>query len=89
MGEMIGKIIQFGIDSRNWVTNELPKIINNIIDWFKQLPSKIWNWLKETLNKIGQWISNMKNTISQKFPGIINSIVNWFKELPRENVRYR
>lgn len=83
IGEMLGKIVQFGIDSRNWVTNELPKIINNIIDWFKKLPSNIWNWLKDTVNKIGQWITNMKNMVAQKIPQVINSIVNFFKQLPQ------
>ena len=83
MGEMLGKIVQFGIDSRNWVINELPKIINNIIDWFKKLPSNIWNWLKDTVNKIGQWITNMKNMVAQKIPQVINSIVNFFKQLPQ------
>lgn len=83
IGEMLGKIVQFGIDSRNWVTNELPKIINNIIDWFKKLPGNIWNWLKDTVNKIGQWITNMKNMVAQKIPQVINSIVNFFKQLPQ------
>lgn len=83
IGEMLGKIVQFGIDSRNWVTNELPKIINNIIDWFKKLPGNIWNWLKDTVNKIGQWITNMKNMVAQKIPQVINSIINFFKQLPQ------
>ena len=83
---MLGHIIQFGIDAKNWVTTELPKIINNIIDWFKKLPGTIWNWLKETLNKIIQWITDTKNNISQKIPEIINSIIDWFKKLP-ENMK--
>lgn len=38
IGQLLGHIIQFGINAWKWVTTELPKIINGIIDWFKQLP---------------------------------------------------
>ncbi len=38
IGELLGKIIQFGLDCWNWVTTELPKIIQGVIDWFAQLP---------------------------------------------------
>ena len=40
VGEMIGHIIKFGQDAWNWVTTELPKIIQSVIDWFAQLPRK-------------------------------------------------
>jgi len=82
IGEILGHIVQFGINTKNWITNELPKIINNIIEWFKQLPSKIWNFLVNTVTNIGKWITNMKNKIVQGIPSIIQKIVNFFKELP-------
>ena len=40
IGQILGNIIQFGINAYNWVTTELPKIIQGIIDWFAQLPRK-------------------------------------------------
>ena len=38
IGELLGKIVQFGVDAYNWVTTEIPKIIQSVIDWFAQLP---------------------------------------------------
>lgn len=40
IGQMIGQILQFGMDIWNWITVELPQIIQGIIDWFAQLPRK-------------------------------------------------
>lgn len=40
IGQILGSIIQFGLNAYNWVTTELPKIIQGIIDWFEQLPRK-------------------------------------------------
>lgn len=82
IGEMIGHIIKFGEDVKNWISTKLPEIINNIINWFKELPNNIWQWLVNTINKIGQWIENMKNKISQGIPQVINNIINFFKQLP-------
>ena len=63
IGKMIGHIIKFGQDVKEWITTKLPEIINNIIDWFKKLPGNIWQWLVNTINNIGQWLQNMKNKI--------------------------
>lgn len=38
IGEILGSIVQFGIDVGNWVVIELPQIIQNIINWFAELP---------------------------------------------------
>lgn len=40
IGQILGSIIQFGLDVYNWITTELPNIIQGIIDWFAQLPRK-------------------------------------------------
>lgn len=40
IGQILGSVIQFGLDVYNWITTELPNIIQGIIDWFAQLPRK-------------------------------------------------
>lgn len=40
IGQVLGSIVQFGINAWNWVTTDLPQIIQGIIDWFAQLPRK-------------------------------------------------
>lgn len=82
IGQVLGHIVQFGINAWNWVTTELPKIIQGIIEWFKKLPSNIWTWLTQTLTKIGQWISDMMTMVVEKIPQITQKIVSFFEELP-------
>ena len=40
IGQIIGHIIQFGVNIKNWITTELPNIIQGIIQWFAELPRK-------------------------------------------------
>lgn len=83
IGEILGNIIQFGIDIGNWVVTELPKIIQGIIDWFAELPSRIWKWLQDTINNIIAWGQKTYNTAITWISNTINGIIEWFKSLPR------
>lgn len=82
IGQILGHIVQFGVDAWNWVTTELPNIIGNIINWFAQLPGNIWNWLCNVVTKIGEWGQNAWNTATTWVSNTINNIIDWFKQLP-------
>lgn len=82
IGQILGHIIQFGVNAWNWVTTELPNIISNIINWFAQLPGNIWNWLVNVVNNIGQWGVDMWNKATTAVSNMINAVVNWFQQLP-------
>lgn len=73
----------------NWISEMktnvetgISNIINSIVTFFSELPSKIWTWLVETVTNIVTWIANMKQKAEQGVSNIVNSIVNWFKQLP-------
>ena len=53
-----------------------------ILNWFKQLPSKIWNWLKQTYQKIVTWGTNLVSKGKETGTSFVTSVVNWFKALP-------
>lgn len=61
---------------------ELPQIIQNIIDWFAQLPEKIGEWLSNTANRIAEWGLNIYNAATTWVENTINSIIDWFAQLP-------
>lgn len=82
IGQILGHIIQFGVNAWNWVTTELPNIISNIINWFAQLPGNIWNWLVNVVSNIGQWGVDMWNKATTAVSNMINAVVNWFQQLP-------
>lgn len=82
VGQMVGHLIQFGINAWNWVTTELPKIIQGIVQWFSELPGKIWDWLVKTALNIIKWGLEMKAKADSAISNMINSVINWIKSLP-------
>ena len=82
IGELLGKIIKFGIDAFNWVSTKVPQIINGIISFFDQLPSKIWNCLLTAISKIIQWGTDIKNKASEAGRNFVNNIIDFFMNLP-------
>lgn len=82
IGEISGHIINFGLNVWNWITVELPQIIQSIVDWFAQLPGRIWDWLFSVALKIAEWGINVYNTASTWIMNTINSIIDWFAQLP-------
>lgn len=75
-------IVQFGTNLWNWVTVELPKIIASVIDWFAQLPGRIWEWLVNVVNDIGRWGTDLYNSATEAVSDAIDAVVEWFTELP-------
>lgn len=84
IGLAIGYFIKFIQRLVEFATTDIPDFINSVINWFAQLPGKIWNWLVQTVTNIGTWVTNMINYVKTHFPEIINTIVNFFKELPEK-----
>ena len=50
-GMLLAGIINFGNSALNWVKTEVPKIISGIIQYFSELPGKVWEWLLQTLSR--------------------------------------
>lgn len=82
LGVAIGKIIQWGKDVFNWIKENVPKMIENIVTFFSELPGKVWEWLKETYNKVVQWGKDTLQNAKQAAKNTIDAVVNFFKELP-------
>lgn len=79
IGYMIGYII--GTLYKFW-TEDVPNFVNGVIQWFSELPGRLWSIITDIVGKVGQWFSDMWNKAKEEVPKLINNIVNWFKELP-------
>lgn len=93
LGQLIAKIVlffvdawnsikQFGIDCWTWITVDLPLIIGGIINWFKELPGRIWEWLVNTFNRIKEWGINLKNKAVEIGKSFVDKIIEFFASLP-------
>jgi len=78
LGYALGTIAKWGVDTFNWVTSEVPKIINSVITWFAALPGRIAAWLTNALVAIGNWGISLYNWAANAIPQLIDAISTWF-----------
>ena len=82
IGELLGRIIKFGIDAKNWATTKIPEIINSIVNFFKQLPFKIWTHLTNAIQKFKEFLIDMKNRAKEGVQQVGNNIREGFLSIP-------
>ena len=63
-------------------TKTVPNFINGIINWFRSLPGKIWNFLMQTINRVISFGSSLVAKGKSIGSKTLNAIVNAFKSLP-------
>ena len=59
------------------------------MNFFKELPGKIWEWLVEAYNKIVQWGSDTWNKAIEIGSNFVDTIINFFSEIGRASCRER
>lgn len=82
VGQLLGHIIQFGMDLWKFATTDIPKFINKIIEFFKTLPGNVWTWLKNTITKIGEFAANIAKQAQTAGTNFVNNVVSFVKNLP-------
>lgn len=62
---------------------DIPTAIDNAVNWFTSLPSRIWTYLVDLfLTKIPFAVGFAAGYLSVVVPQMIDSVVNWFATLP-------
>lgn len=82
VGYILGKFVEWGLRLVQFATQDIPQFISNVVDWFKQLPDKIWTWLSNTINKTSEWVSQMIQKAIQAGKDFITNVVNFIQQLP-------
>ena len=88
LADMIIKIGEWETSVWNWITTELPKIIEGIIEWFATLPGRIGEWFGEVLVKIATWATDMIDKVQEVLPDVIDGIAEFFEELPDKAIEW-
>ena len=81
LANMYLKILDFADDFYNWITIDLPNLIDDFIYWFIGLPNSIWNYLIEIVDNLTDWGEAMKLKAEEVIPLIISEIEQFFKDL--------
>nr|DAE60842.1 MAG TPA: tail tape measure protein [Caudoviricetes sp.] len=66
----------------SFFTETIPQWIQNVINWFSQLPYMIGYHIGQTLGNIIQFGINLWSWVTGDLPQIIQSIIDWFASLP-------
>lgn len=82
VGFILGKLVEWGLKLVQFATQDIPQFISKVVDWFKQLPGKIWTWLLNTINKTAEWVSQMIQKAVQAGKDFITNVVNFIQQLP-------
>lgn len=77
----VGKAVD---DIGTFFTETLPEFIDNAVEFFSQLPSKIWTWLVNTYNKVKTWGGNMTTKAKETASSFINKVIEFVKQLPEK-----
>lgn len=67
---------------KNFFTQTIPQAIDNMVQWFQTLPTRISEWLQQTITKVSEWSTNMWNKAIETGTNFLTGIITWFQELP-------
>ena len=56
--------------------------INSVINFIKNLPSKVWSFLTQTASKVVTWGTNLASKGKEAAKKLFNAVVNKVKEIP-------
>lgn len=79
---VVNNIIAWGQNMYTTITTAATNAVNSVINWFSQLPGRIWTWLVNTVNNVIQWGQNLYSTMTTAATNAINSVTSWFQQLP-------
>ena len=80
--QTITNIYNWGQDIQKKAIEAVSGFFNNVINWFKQLPGNIWNWLVQTVTNIAKWGLEIQNKAKNAMSNMVNGLINTIKNLP-------
>lgn len=63
-------------------TETLPAALETAVNFFAELPGKIWEFLTQAVGKLGEWASSLISKAGEVLPGVVSSVIGFFSELP-------
>ena len=65
-------------------TGTVLETVNTVVQWFRELPGRVWEWLLETVNRFITWRKDMHRTAIDAARDVFSAIMDRLKALPRE-----
>ena len=58
------------------------EFVDNAVQFIKELPGKVWEWLLNTIDKVKTWIKDMTEKAKEAGKEFVSKAVEFIKELP-------
>lgn len=85
---IVTTISTFATNVKNKAIEIGTNFVNNIINFFTQLPSKIWNLLTQVITKVVTFAKNIGAKASEAGQNVVNNIINKIKNLPSQMINW-
>ena len=82
MGFVLQTIINWGVDTWNYLVTNIPIWIDSIVTWFSELPGRIWDWLSNAISKVVDWGTQTYWNMIEYISNAVNAVIEWFSQLP-------
>ena len=56
--------------------------VSAVVEWFKQVPGKIWNAIVGAISRVKQWGTNLVNSAKQAASNFLSGVVNTLRGIP-------
>ena len=62
--------------------NGIKKAVSAVVNWFAEIPGKIWNAIVGAVSRVKQWGTNLVNAAKQAASNFLSGVVNTLKNIP-------
>ena len=62
--------------------SKFKEFVDTAVNFIKELPGKIWEWLVQTIAKVDEWATNMIQKAIEIGTNFVTTIVDWISQLP-------
>lgn len=69
-------------DLVTFFTETLPQGIQDLIEWFQNLPENVSNAIEDMKTKVSEWVSNLIENATEVGTGFVDTVVQFFNDLP-------
>lgn len=84
MGETLGKIVQWGIDTKNSIIETCTNVYNSIIEWFSMIPGRVSEFMSTAYNSVVQWFSQLPGRVSEWLRNTINKLIDFKNDMGKK-----
>lgn len=68
----------------NSLVEQIKSAFNGVVNFLKELPSKIWNAIISTVDAIREWALGLRTAAEEGITQLVTNVVTFFSELPNK-----